>query len=85
MERKKITIELADNGIIIREPDCVDVVQLSLYQRNTVEEYSQIYHDLGEILFGWLMEVVLEDYKGPLVAEGFKVEFNAEITGRKRE
>ena len=80
VETMGLDIEFADNGIILRNPDCEDEVTLALTTENNAEEYRAI----GEKIYDWLTEVAVADNADDWVSTGAKLHIKAELTGRKR-
>lgn len=44
-EKMRLTIEFADNGIILRDPDCEDIVELALTGKGTIKSMGGEYYD----------------------------------------
>jgi hypothetical protein len=80
----KISIELADNGIIIRNPDCEDDVTLALSRGQYGEDRTDEYNAIGKIVFDWLMNVVLTEQNLSLILPtGFDIDINTKCFGRE--
>lgn len=83
----KISIELADNGIIIRNPDCDDDVTLALEKGEWTDciDKSDEYKAVGQRVLDWLMNVVLAEQNLSLILPtGFDIDINAKCFGRER-
>lgn len=83
-----LDIELADNGIIIRNEANEDEVTLALERdrRFTDEKDSRqdIYKAIGEKVYDWLMDDVINKQSANLVVTHFEVEIIVECKGRER-
>ena len=92
VETMKLDIEFADNGIILRNPDCEDDVTLALTL--TLEEmpiigekfdrHAKEYRAIGMKIYDWLTEVAVAEHADHWVSTGAKLHIKAELTGRKR-
>ena len=90
-EKMQLNIEFADNGIILRSPECKDDVSLALakelgpngYQINI--DHSDEYKAIGKKVYDWLMDVVVEDHAHELICTGAELDITATLTGRERE
>ncbi len=91
MSRKKtneevmqLNIELADNGVIIRNPDNEDYVWLALRKEEGDEDErnAMITLSLGQMIYEWLIEVVLTKHEDELIINGFEIDISARCTGR---
>lgn len=88
-----LDIELADNGIILRNPVDPDCITLATYGQVTHRagefgydiDKTDIYQKLGRILYTWLFEEVLSEHQDELITTGFSLVFHAKCTGRVRE
>lgn len=81
----KMIIEMADNGIIIRNPDCEDDVTLALEKGEWTDciDKSDEYKAVGEKILDWLINVVLGDSApNEIIVTGFDLDINARCTGR---
>ena len=87
-EKMRINIELADNGIIIRNPDCEDEVTLALSRDNGCTGLGhEQYHDdeykaIGKKIFDWLFDVVIQEHEGDLIITNFDIDVVATCKGR---
>ena len=86
-EKMQLTIEFADNGIILRNPELEDDVTLALlgldeggYNVIHDEEYKAI----GKKIYDWLMEVVVSEHSGTWISTGAELDITATMTGRER-
>lgn len=90
-EKMRMNIEMADNGIIIRNPDSEDEVTLALtgggvnlnkgygYEINHGEEYKAI----GKKVYDWLLDVVIHEHDTELVITNFDIEITATCKGHE--
>lgn len=80
----RLNIELADNGIIIRDRDCPDAITLATAKgdwRN--EDHSDEHTAVGKRVYEWLMDVVLgESDPSEILVTGFDIDINARCIGR---
>lgn len=92
-EKMRLTIEFADNGIILRDPNCEDIVELALTGKGTIKsmggeyyapDHNQEYEAIGKKVYDWLTDVVVCDHKDEIIATGAELEVIATLTGRKR-
>lgn len=88
LEFMNLDIELADNGIIIRNEANEDEVTLALERdrRNYDEKDSRqdMYKAIGEKVYDWLMDDVINKQSDNLVVTNFDVEISVECIGRER-
>jgi len=89
-EKMQLTIEFADNGIILRNPDCEDDVTLALIKEKHKEvgygydiDHSEEYRVIGKKIYDWLTEVVVAEYSGYLVTTGAELDITATLNGRR--
>jgi hypothetical protein len=93
MSKKKVTaaetlrmnIEMADNGIIIRNPDIEDEVILAMHKGEYCDmiDHTDEHRSVGKIIYEWLMNVVLPDQDpNVIITTGFQLEINAKCEGR---
>ena len=78
-EKTRLTIEFADNGIILRDPDCEDIVTLALCDSGNTEAYKAV----GKMIYDWLVEVVASDH-ADWIMTGAELNITATLTGRER-
>ena len=77
-EKMQLTIEFADNGIILRNPDCEDEVTLALTG-------SEEYRVIGKKIYDWLTDVVVAEYSDHLITTGAELDITATLNGRRRD
>ena len=82
-EKMRMNIELADNGIIIRNlenEDEVTIAQtaLNFHEKDSVNEYQAI----GKKVYDWLMDVVILKHKDDLIVTNFDIDIVATCKGR---
>ena len=85
-EKMRINIELADNGIIIRNPECEDDVTLAITsEARTIyneKDLSNEYKAIGQKVYDWLLEVVIPEHDTELVITSFDIDVVATCKGR---
>ena len=79
----RMNIELADNGIIIRNPDCEDEVTLAVEK----EAADGMWHGseeraIGHKIYSWLMDVVIQKHEDELIITNFDIDVVATCKGR---
>jgi len=93
VETMRLDIEFADNGIILRNPDCEDEVTLALTmfcekiysEAVKTDWHAKEYRAIGEKIYNWLTEVAVADNADDWVSTGARLSIKAELTGRKRK
>ena len=89
MEKMRMNIELADNGIIIRNPDCEDEVTLAMTKAEGVTglgykpDHSDEYQLIGMKIYSWLMDVVIQEHEDDLIITSFDIDVVATCKGRE--
>ena len=88
-EKMQLTIEFADNGIILRNPELEDEVTLALTGTEMREsgyaygiDHSQEYRAIGKKIYDWLTEVAVAEHSGHWISTGANLHIKAELTGR---
>ena len=92
-ERLRMEIELADNGVILRNPDCEDDVTLAVTPKQDDRTgYGNIGLDItdantaiGRKVFDWLIDVVIPEFENELIITGFSLDIMAKPKGRKKQ
>ena len=82
-EKMRMNIELADNGIIIRNlenEDEVTIAQKALDFHN--DNHDNEYKAIGQKVYDWLMDVVIQEHEGELVITNFDIDVVATCKGR---
>ena len=90
-EKMQLTIEFADNGIILRNPDLDDDVTLALTGEGTHREngfgyeidHNAEYRAIGKKIYDWLTEVVVAEYSGCIITTAAELDITATLQGRK--
>ena len=85
MEKMRMNIELADNGIIIRNLDCEDDVTLAITsEARTIynEKYLTIIMAIGRKIYDWLLDVVIQKPGDELIITNFDIDVVATCKGR---
>ena len=78
----KMNIELADNGIIIRNPDEEDEVTLALHRDDSDRARDDEYKAIGKKVFDWLMDEIIEN-RTDLIITNFDIDVVATCKGRE--
>ena len=86
-ETLRMHIELADNGIILRNPDCEDEVTLAAHNGNPKTGYDLDFINesraIGNKIYRWLTDVVLQEQNpDEIIVTGFHLEISAKCEGR---
>lgn len=85
-EKMRINIELADNGIIIRNPECEDDVTLAITcEARTIyneKDLSNEYKAIGKKIYDWLLDVVIQEHEDDLIITNFDIDVVATCKGR---
>ena len=85
-EKMRMNIELADNGIIIRNPDCEDDITLAITSEvRTIynqKDLSNEYKAIGRKIYDWLLDVVIQEHEGDLIITNFDIDVVATCKGR---
>lgn len=90
-EKMQLTIEFADNGIILRDPAYDDLVTLALTGEGVHKEngfgydfpHDEEYKAIGQKIYNWLVELVVPEYSGTWISTGAELDITATMTGRK--
>ena len=85
-EKMKLNIEMADNGIIIRNPNCEDEVSVAVTsdartiynERDLTNEYKAI----GRKVYDWLLDVVIQEHETELIITNLDIDITATCKGR---
>ena len=80
-EKMRMNIELADNGIIIRNPDEEDEVTLALHRDDSDRARENEYKAIGKKVFDWLMDEIIEN-RTDLIITNFDIDVVATCKGR---
>lgn len=84
-EKMRMNIELADNGIIIRNPDEEDEVTLAItsndYINRDEHDLKNEYQAIGKKIYDWLLNVVIEDHTDFIITN-FDIDITATCKGR---
>lgn len=86
-EKMRMNIELADNGIIIRNPDDEDDVTLAVEGVSRCDEVNHLeeHRLIGLKIYSWLMDVLLVEHYTDLIITNFDIEITATCKGRARK
>ena len=86
-EKMRMNIELADNGIIIRDPENEDEVTLAMTKAEGVtglcyrSDHSDEYQLIGMKIYSWLIDVVIQEHEGEFVITNFDIDVVATCKG----
>ena len=84
-EKMRMNIELADNGIIIRNPDCEDEVTLAMEKGEWTDniDHSDEYKAIGRKIYDWLMDMECDKHRGDLIITNFDIDIVATCKGHE--
>lgn len=83
MDKMRMNIELADNGIIVRNLDSEDDVTLALEKIvDFNNDHSDEFRLIGEKIYSWLTDVVILAHKDELIITDFDIDIVATCKGR---
>ena len=84
-EKMRMNIELADNGIIIRNPDEEDEVTLAMNKGEVGDAFfdDDIYKAVGKKVYDWLLDVVIQEHEDDLIITNFDIDVVATCKGRE--
>jgi hypothetical protein len=86
-EEMQLTIEFADNGIILRNPECEDDVTLAVHPQTGYSphgiDFTEEYKAIGKTIYDWLKDVVVYDHSSKWIATGAEFYIVATLTGRR--
>lgn len=81
IEKMRMNIELADNGIIIRNPENEDEVTLALHREDSDRARDDEYKAIGKKIFDWLMDEIFE-HNNYIIITNFDIDVVATCKGR---
>ena len=78
-----MNIELADNGIIIRNPENEDEVTLAMEKGEWSDhiDHSEEHQLIGMKIYSWLMDVVIQEHTDFIITN-FDIDITATCKGR---
>ena len=87
-EKMRMNIEIADNGIIIRNPENEDEVTLAMNQSKTgvylpEVDHSDEYKAIGRKIYDWLMDMECDKNLGNLIITNFDIDIVATCKGHE--
>ena len=87
VEKMRLTIEFADNGIILRNPECEDDVMLAVHPDNGFNphggmDFTEEYKAIGKKIYNWLTEVAVAEHADHWVSTGATINIEAKLEGR---
>ena len=85
-----MNIELADNGIIIRNPENEDEVTLAMNGGGTRKadgygydiDHTEEYRAIGKKIYDWLTDVAVPEHADHWITTGARLSIKAELEGR---
>lgn len=82
-EKMRMNIELADNGIIIRNPENEDEVTLAMEKGEWADniDHSDEYKAIGKKVYGWLLNEVVNNHTDFIITN-FDIDVVATCKGR---
>jgi hypothetical protein len=90
-EMMRLAIEFADNGIVLRNPDCGDEVLVALHHATRKEsgygfdvDHSDEYRAIGRIIYNWLTEVAAAEHEDEWITTGAELDIVATLNGREK-
>jgi len=87
-EKMRMNIELADNGIIIRNPENEDEVTLAIDRGHNIgrcdyeADHTDEYQAIGKKILDWLLDVVIEKHTDFIITN-FDIDVVATCKGRE--
>ena len=85
-EKMRMNIELADNGIIIRNlenEDEVTIAQKAFDFHN--DNHDNEYKAIGQKVYDWLLDAVIPEHEDELIITNFDIDVVATLKGRPME
>lgn len=84
IEKMRMNIELADNGIIIRKPDNEDEVTLAMEKGECTDnlDHSDEHKLIGQKIYSWLMDVVIQEHTDFIITN-FDIDIIATCKGHE--
>ena len=90
-EKMQLTIEFADNGIILRNPELEDEVTLALRAETTSTSLARVcdfdhteeYRAIGKKIYDWLTEVAVVEHSDYFITTGAELDITATLNGRR--
>lgn len=86
MEQMKLTIEFADNGIILRNPEIEDEVTLAVHPDTGYNpkgtDYTEEYKAIGQKVYDWLTCVAIQEHSD-FICTGAELNITATLNGRE--
>ena len=86
-ERLRMTIEYAENGIIIRRHDYggVEVVVTKKELEGVGDMYENEYKAIGKHIYGWLDDCVIAEHQDELIIGAMELDITATCKGEEAE
>ena len=89
-EKMQLTIEFADNGIILRNPEFEDDVTLAMEGIKKDDGYgcsidhSEEFKAIGRKIYNWLVDVAIQEHCDYWLSIGAELNITATLNGRER-
>ena len=91
-ERMQLSIEFADNGIILRNPEIEDDVTLAITGKGIKKEngygydidHSEEFKAIGRKIYNWLVDVAFTENSDYWLSTGAELKITATLNGRER-
>ena len=80
-EKMRMNIELADNGIIIRNPECEYDITLAITSEYNKRDLTNEYKAIGKKIYNWLLDVVIQEHDTELMITNFDIDVVATCKG----
>ena len=84
-EKMRMNIELADNGIIIRNLENEDEVTLAMEKGEWTDniDHSDEYKAIGRKIYDWLMDMECDKHRGDIIITNFDIDIVATCKGHE--
>jgi hypothetical protein len=90
-EMMRLSIEFADNGIILRGGECEDDVLVALHHATRKEsgygfdvDHSDEYRAIGRSIYNWLIEMAAAEHVDEWITTGAELDIVATLNGRAK-
>ena len=87
VETMNLDIEFANNGIILRNPDCEAEATLALTlelvdgKGRRTDWHAKEYRAIGKKIYDWLIDVAVPEHAYSWISTGARLSIKAELTG----
>ena len=84
-EKMRMNIEIADNGIIIRNLENEDEVTLAMEKGEWTDniDHSDEYKAIGRKIYDWLMDMECDKHRGDIIITNFDIDIVATCKGHE--